>query len=90
MNRECLAENVLYYPAISCDDEAYKPKPYKGICETNFKKRYQNHKKSFNVETYKNDTKLSIEYWTLKEKRLNPKVSWEIKGQFKSYNPTSK
>ena len=27
-------ENVLYYARISCDDETYKPKLYKGICET--------------------------------------------------------
>ena len=62
MNRKCLAGNVLYYAIISCDDEAYKVKLYKEICETTFKKRYRNHKKPFNVETYKNDTKLSTEY----------------------------
>ena len=27
-------ENVLYNTRISCDDETYKPKLYKGICET--------------------------------------------------------
>ena len=52
--RACLTENVLYYARISCDDETYKPKLYKGICETAFKKRYANHK---NVEKNKNDTK---------------------------------
>ena len=39
-----LTENVLYYARIACDDETYKPKLYKGICETAFKKRYANHK----------------------------------------------
>ena len=65
-------------------------KLYKGICETTFKKRYRNHKKSFNVPTYKNDTKLSTEYWTLKTKQLNPKVSWQIKRRYNSYNPISR
>ena len=57
-----LIENILYYDRISFDDETYKPKLYKGICETTSKKRYANHKKSFNVEKNKNDTKLSTEY----------------------------
>ena len=45
---------LLYHARISCDDETYKPKLCKGICETAFKKRYANHK---NVEKNKNDTK---------------------------------
>ena len=57
-----LTENVVYYARISCDDETYKPKLYKGICETTFRKRYDNHEKSFNAEKNKNDTKLSTEY----------------------------
>ena len=52
MRGACLTENknVLYYAIISCDDNTYKPKLYKGICETTFKKPYANHKKSFNAE----------------------------------------
>ena len=75
---------------ISCNDKNYKPKLYKGSCETSFKKRYSNHKKSFNVPLYKHDTKLSTEYWNLKMKQLNPQISWKIKGIYKSYNLTSK
>ena len=45
-----LTKNVLYYAIISCDDEKYKPKLYKGIIETTFKKRYANHKNSLSVE----------------------------------------
>ena len=79
----CLTENILSYVRISCDEETYKPKLYKGICETTFKKRYANHKKSFNVEKNKNDTKLSTEYWKLANKKLH-------QGNYKSYNPNSK
>ena len=61
MRGACLIENVLYYARISCDDEKYKPKLYKGIYETTFKKRYAIHKKSLNAEKNKNDTKLSTE-----------------------------
>ena len=65
MRGACLTENILYYARISCDDETYKPKLYKGICETTFKKCYANHKKSFNVEKNKNDTKLSTGNWQI-------------------------
>ena len=89
MNGFCLTKSLLYYARITCDKENYT-QLYKGICETTFKKRYANHKKSFNVPTYKNDAKLSTEYWALKTKQLNPKVSWQIKRRCNSYNPISR
>ena len=75
MRGACFTENILYYnriSRISCDNETYKSKLYKGICKTTFKKRYTNHKKSFNVEKNKNDTKLSTEYWKLPNNKLHP------------------
>ena len=80
---------LSYKKSILNDKENYT-KLYKGICETTLKKRYANHKKSFNVPTYKNNTKLSTEYWALKIKQLNPKVSWQIKRRYNSYNPISR
>ena len=74
---------LVYFATISCHDKNYKPKLSKGSCKTSFKKRYSNHTKSFNVPLYKDDTKLST-------MQLNPKISWKIKGIYKSYNPTSK
>ena len=82
--------SILYQATIKCSDSKYKQKRYKGICETTFKKRYANHKKSFNLIKSKNDTTLSIEYWNLKQKQQAPRPTWEIKGQYKTYNPTLK
>ena len=59
-------------------------------CETTFKKRYANHKKSFDMEKNKNDTKLSTEYWKLANNKLQPQISWSIDGNYKSYSPNSK
>ena len=42
------------------------------------------------TKLYHHDTKVSTEYWNLKTKQLNPRISWKIKGICKSYNPTSK
>ena len=59
MNGDCIKESLVYYATISCNDQNYEPKLYKGSFKTSFKKRYSNHKKSFNVPFYKYDTKLS-------------------------------
>ena len=48
INELCLTSNILYQATTKCNDSKYKQKRYKGICETTFKKRYANHKKSFN------------------------------------------
>ena len=90
MRGACLTENVLYYARISCDNETYKSKLYKGICETTFKKRYANHKKSFNAEKNKNDTKLSIEYWKLANKNLHPRISRSKKATIHHTTPIQK
>ena len=90
MNAAYLQDSLVYYVTISCNDKIYKPKLYIGSCETSFKKRYNNHKKSFNIPLYKHYTKLSTEYWNSTMKQLNPRISWKIKGIYNSYNPTSK
>ena len=46
-------------------------------------------KKSFSVKKNKND-KLFTEYWKLANNKLHPRISWNIKGNYKSYNPNSK
>ena len=51
-----------------------------------FNKRYANHKKSFNWVNSKNYTILSVEYRSLKQKQQAPRLTSEIKGQYKAYN----
>ena len=68
----------------------YKQKRFKGICETTFKKRCANHKKSFNLIKSKSDTTLSVECWTIKQKQQTLRLTWEIEGQYKAYKPTWK
>ena len=90
LNGLCLTSSISYQATIKWSDSKYKQKKYKGICETTLKKRYANHKISFNFINSKNDTTLSIEYWNLKQKQQAPRLTWEIKGQYKAYNPTLK
>ena len=53
MNGSFLMSGILYRAIIKCKDSKYKQKRYNGICETTFKKRYANHKKSFNLIKFK-------------------------------------
>ena len=46
--------------------------------EATFKKRFSNHKNSFNLNEYKNETELSNEIWRIKNSGHHPKVKWEI------------
>ena len=84
MNGLCLKPTILNQATIKHSDSKYKQKRYKGICETTLKKRHANHKKSFNLIKPKNDSTLSIEYWTLKLKLQTLRLTWEIKGQHKT------
>ena len=85
-----LTSNILYQATIKCNDSKYKQKRYKGICEMTFKKLCPNHRTSFNLIKSKNGTTLSIEYWKLKQKQQARKLTWEMKVQYKTYNPTLK
>ena len=42
------------------------------------------------MEKNNNDTKLSTEYWKVANNKLQPRISWSIKGNYKSYNLNSK
>ena len=54
---------IIYQAKIDCDIAGYKQKCHLGSCETTFKDRLGNHKKSFNHVKHKNDTELSKELW---------------------------
>ena len=58
----------------------FKHRNYKDISENTLNKRYGNHKRSFNIIRYKNDTKLSVEYWNAKAGNSNLKVTWAVKN----------
>ena len=90
MEEKCLTENVIYEATITTPEPDNTVKKYIGLCETSFKKRYANHKKSFNHERYKNSTTLSTEFWRLKNANLNPFITWRIVRTAPSYHLESK
>ena len=73
VDRKCLTPNIIYEAQIILNQLNYKQRIYIGIAETNFKQRFSNHTKSFNLEHHENDTELSKEYWSIKRNHFTPK-----------------
>ena len=90
LNQNCLSKSVVYEATITSDLPNYQEKKYIGLCESTFKKRFANHKSSFNHERYKNSTSLSVELWKIKESNGTPIVTWRIIKNAKAYTPESK
>ena len=90
LNEKCLTKNVQYKASITPHKENPKTKIYYGVCETAFKRRYANHKKTFNNIIHQTDTELSNEYWNIISGNKTSNISWEILGTHKSYNQISK
>ena len=89
LDGKCLTANI-YEALIMSNQLNYKQKIYIGTGETDFKHRFSNHTKLFNLEHYENDTELSKEYWTIKHNHFTPKVTWRIIRKCKPFNTTKR
>ena len=89
VNGECLTENTVYEASITTIDSNSEKLVYIGSAGTTFKKRFANHKKSFNCEKYENDTELSKAFWKMKRSYKNPKINWKILHKCKPVNRSS-
>ena len=87
---KCLTPNIIYEAQITSNQLNYKQKNYIGTVETDFKHRFNNHTKSFNLEHYENDTELSKEYWTIKRNHFTPKVTWRIIWKCAPFNTATR
>ena len=85
----CLTENTVYEATITSNDSENAPLVYVGSAETTFKKRFANHKKSFNYEKYENNTELSKAFWKMKRMNKNPKITWKILHKCRPVNRNS-
>ena len=71
----CQTKCIIYQANIDCDIAGYKQKCYLSSCETTFKDRFGNHKKSFNHLKHKNETELSKEFWEIKKRNGTPEIT---------------
>ena len=77
LNGKCLAESLVYKAEITTTN-VKETKIYIGMTSGTFKKRYANHKKSFNNPRYSTETELSKHIWELKNKERDFIIKWSI------------
>ena len=75
LNERCVTN---YKASITPNEENPKTKIYYGVCETAFKRRCGNHKKTFSNIKYQTDTELSNEYSNIISAKKSSNVSWEF------------
>ena len=90
LDGKCLTPNIIYEAQIMSNHPNYKQKVYIGTAETDFKHRFNNHTKSFNLEHYENDTELSKEYWAIKGNHFTPIVTWRLMRKSTPFNTTKR
>ncbi|PIK56751.1 hypothetical protein BSL78_06332 [Apostichopus japonicus] len=74
----CLVNDVIYKATVTSGTDNAS---YIGLASGEFKKRYNNHTKSFQHDRYKKETELSKHIWQLKEKKAEYSIHWEIVSQ---------
>lgn len=89
LDGNCLAESLIYQATVTRQDNK-TDETYIGLCETNFKTRFNNHKTTFRYGNKRSTTELSKHIWKLKDDNINYKINWKIMRQCKSYNNTTK
>ena len=77
LSENCLIESVIYkcHVTKSEDDEG---KRYIGLTGGKFKNRWSSHKYSLRHEKAAKSTELSKYVWELRNKGIEPKISWSI------------
>ena len=83
----CLVKSIIYKATVTTDSDS---KSYIGLCETDFKSRWNNHKSSFRHERKRKETALSKYIWDLKDKNTEYSMKWSIQKKTNPYTKVSK
>ena len=90
MEGKCLSENTLYAGTVTSNLPNYGEKKYVGEGAPPWKKRYGNHKASFNNRKYGKCSAFAKEVWQIKDKGGVYNINWGIIRHAAAYNPVSK
>lgn len=85
---ECLRESIIYQATVA--SEGNHIETYIGLTENTFKKRYGNHKCSFNIRDKRSSTELSKYVWELKDKGKDFNITWKVVADAKAYTSGSR
>ena len=89
LDGNCLSENTLYSGNVTSNLPNYGTNRYVGISAPEWKKRFGNHKMSFNERKYAK-CEIAKEIWRIKDRGGTFNVKWSILGHAPAYNPASK
>ena len=81
---KCLTTNVVYKATVAYEDKAQH---YIGMTENSFKTQYTLHKSSIRHSKHRNQTELSNLIWSLTDKGVDYKLSWDIIDGARPYRP---
>ena len=77
LQKKCLTQAIVYQAEVKSHDNG-ETKRYIGVTAGEFKNRYRNHKKSFELQRYANDTELSKHIWKLKRSGRPYNTTWSV------------
>jgi hypothetical protein len=89
LNNKCLERSMIYQATVTRQDNG-PTETYIGLCETDFKTRYRNHKTSLTHNSKRNSTELSKHIWDLKDKNIQYALTWKKLNTATPYNNNSK
>ena len=91
LSGDCLATNIVYKADVTYNDTTAT---YYGLCEGEFKTRFNNHTKSFRHKKHQKETTLSELIWKLKDEGktegVDYNISWSIASRARPYKPGSR
>ena len=76
LNGKCRIKSIVYKVSITAPN--ISTRHYFGLCETEFKVRFYNHRSSFKDQRKMNATELSKAVWDYKNRGIEPLISWSI------------
>ena len=77
LQKKCLTQVIVYQAEVKSYDNG-ETNRYIGVTAGEFKDRYINHKKSFELQRYANETELSKHIWKLKRSGRPYNTTWFI------------
>lgn len=87
LDGKCLSKCIVYKATVEAENVT---SIYYGLCDGEFKSRFNNHVKSFKHIKYVNETELSKHIWKLKEKTTPYTIKWNIESSSTSYKEGSR
>ena len=85
----CKQEGVVYEACVR-ERNSGKTETYTGLTGRSFKQRWKEHQRDFDNPDKRNETRLSLHIWELKDRGVAHDTSWRLLDRATTYNPATK